>query len=161
MSQVQARFGNEFDEPNSGTTSNQDNPAGNIGVYTVTVNRTGLSGGSFFLFINGTFYSGGTINGVADPDKGTFDGIMSATAAFEDANGNAIDVDAVGQMRTKIIEKRFTPQPGRPDLTTGNAARMEGTAVIDAFIFTNINLTPIPQVRAKYSVSGFRQSTIP
>lgn len=159
MVQVQARFGDEFDGPNSGTTSNQDNPAGSIGAYSVTVPATGLSTGQFVAFVNGTLYTGGTITGVADPDKGTFDGVMSATISFLDQNGATFQVPLRGQMRTKIIEKKNTPQSGRTDLTAGNAARMEGKAEVDAFETTNSNLTPIPNVRVKYSVSGYRQST--
>jgi hypothetical protein len=161
MVEKDTQFGDDFAEPNSGSTSNRNRTSGNIGVYTVVVPTTGLSTGSFFLFINGTLYSGGTINGLADPDKGTFVGVMTASATFLDPLGGTQTVPARGQMKTKIIEQRNKPLPGRPDLTTGVAARMEGKAVVDAFDFTAFNLAPVPVVRATYSVSGFRQTTTP
>ena len=159
MVERDTKFEDDFNTPNSGSTSNRNDTSGKIGVYTVNVPVTGLSTGSFLLFINGTVFTGGTITGVADPDKGTFDAIMSASATFTNAAGGTDTVQARGQMETKIIETLNKPQPGRADLTTGVAARMEGKAIIDAFDFTAFNLSPMPVVRAKYTVSGYRQST--
>lgn len=159
MVQGHTKFGDDFVTPNSGAPSPADNPAGNIGVYTVTVPVTGLATGNFVVFINGTLFTGGTISGVADPDKTLFQGVMSASATFSTPAGGTSTVLARGQMKAKIIENKKKPLPGRPDLTTGVAARMEGKAIIDAFDFTALNLAPLPVVQTTYSVSGYRQTT--
>lgn len=155
MVQREAKFGIEFSEPNSGVTGDNDNPAGNIGVFTVTVPETDLATGTLVLFVNGTVFTG-TIDGFADPDAGTFVGVIQAEAQ------NIVQVVVGrGQMETKIKERPNTPYAGRTDLANGNAARMTGSAIMDASQVVNLDLTPRPNVQVKYSVSGYRQVTTP
>lgn len=165
LEQQDSKFGDQF-AINSGSTQNEDAPAGSIGVYTISIpsNSTGgLTTGTMFLFVNGTMFTSNTFTGVSDPDKGTFDAVfdMGAVPTITDQNGNTITPDAEGQMRTKIIEKNTTPLPGQANTTNGHAARMTGSAIIDVAINIELNLTPDPLVQAHYSVSGYRQSTVP
>lgn len=159
MAEKSRKFGTEYDDPNSGTTPNLDEPAGSTGIYTVTIPASGLATGNAVIFINGTLYASIGITGVADPDKSTFDGILSGTQPFLDPNNVTINVLARGYMKTKIKERAGVPLPGRTDTTRGIAARMNGKATIDAFVFTAGNLTPIPLVKVEYSVSGYRSTT--
>ena len=158
---------------NTGVEENAEPNAGNIGVYSVTVPITGTSTGTTTLFIGGIVFIG-TIDGVADPDKRTFDGVIQAAVSFDIIVQNEIRNPitgviiqpqvtvtplAQGMMRTKIVEASTTPLSGRQSTANGNAARMTGKAIVDAFVGVDNNLSPFALVQTKYSVSGFRQST--
>jgi hypothetical protein len=159
MVQTDALFGSDFQAPTSGSIPNNRAPAGNIGLYSVAVPVSGIATGTTVVFINGTLFSG-TLQGIADPDKRTFDGIFNLGAVPTlTAGGVAIDPIGEGQMRTKISERFTEPLPGRSTTSNGNAARMTGTAQIDVATSLQTNLTPIPFVETKYSVSGYRQTT--
>ncbi len=163
-------FNSTFPEP-------PDTNAGNIGIFSVTVPISGAATGTTIFFVSGAVFIG-TIDGIADPDKRTFDGIIQATGSFDiittpqqvfvnPVTGAVTIVPAVtqtpsaqGQMKAKIIEATTTPQAGRQNTANGNAARMSGTAIVDAFVFV-FGVSPVPLVQTKYSVSGFRQTTTP
>ena len=165
LEQQDTKFGSDLDPQQPGVVPNGTPTAGNIGMYTATVPvNGGLSTGQILVFVAGTIFNSSGFNGVADPDKSTFDAIFTLTpfnVTFVDANGNTVTINGSGQMRTKIIEENSTPLPGQTSTSAGHAARMTGTAIVDAFEFTGINLQPQDLVQGRYSVSGFRQITTP
>jgi hypothetical protein len=141
---------------------NLDEPVGSIGAFEITVPTDGIASGNAILFVNGTLYTGVQIQGIADPDKTRFDGVIFGDHDFDLVGGGSVTVNIVGEMEVKINEKQGTPLPGQTDTTDGIAARLKGKAVIDAYILTNVdNLTPFTTMRLEYSVSGFRTFTTP
>ena len=163
LEQQFSKYGVDF-SPGTNTSQNQSTPAGNIGVYSLTIPSNtvgGLANGTMFLFINGTLFSSNNFQGVADPDKGTFDAFfdMTAVPVLTNLSGVAFAPNAEGMMRTKIHELNTTPLPGQINTASGHAARMTGFAIIDVWIREAQNLTPADLVQAEYSVSGYRSFT--
>ena len=119
------------DVPQTGTSlSGQPLPSNitSIGLFSIGVPTVGIASGALIFFVNGDSYSG-TISGIADPDKGTFVGLIDATSNFFlfDPNFPTIpfSIFAAGNIEAEILDKSNTspPAPG--------AVRIEGTAVVN------------------------------
>lgn len=155
-----------FDGISPGTNVNNLEPlldtSGKIGVFAVSIPITGMASGDAIIFFNGGIFTG-NIDGIADPDRGTFDGIIQLESTFdivsETDSTESTTPSAQGEMSCKIVEKPTTPQPGRADTSVGNAARMTGEANIDSFVSVDETGRPVPIVQVRFKVVGYRQDT--
>jgi hypothetical protein len=148
-----------------------------LGVFTLSVPRTGLATGTFIMFVRGQRFSG-TIDGLGDTTKGAVQAILNGefsianTTTFSDifgftlTNTNAtVKAVAQGKLDAKVVSSTSSTNQG--------ATLLKGTAVL--FITENVDTTATPtptpspgsssgssggiSASLAFTVAGFRQST--
>jgi hypothetical protein len=131
-----------------------------LGLFTLTVPKTGLATGTTAVFRNGFFYSG-TIQGSADPDTAKLTGVVNATftenvATVTTSGGTTTTItfieifSANGQLnKTQIV--------ANTNLFAATSARIKGTS---SLTYTNTAGDPNGDSGGpiEYKVKGFKQA---
>ncbi len=119
--------------------------ANSIGLFSLTIPKTGLGTGTVVIFANGLTYTG-TFQGTADPDSARLIGEIDATSTVEIGDAGAVEV-AAGQMLGRIKANK--------NLFSTATARLVGSSNVQ-FSFTANN----PFTQIDYKIRGFKQSDI-
>jgi hypothetical protein len=132
--------------------------ANSIGLFSITIPRTGTGTGSVVIFTAGQTYTG-TFVGVADPDSGKLFGEINASFPYisfvetVDSNGNitftSVTVAAIAAGRVDASIRANT------NLFSAATARIVGTSNIQFSLTVNNPFTEIG-----YLVLGFKQQDI-
>ncbi len=125
--------------------------ANSIGLFSMTIPRTGLGTGIVVLFTAGQTYNG-TITGIADPDSAKLFGEIDASFPYTtccDGEGAPFDVEATaaGKVEGKIKSNK--------NVLSSASARIVGTANVQYSLTVN---NPFTQIG--YKVRGFKQSEV-
>ena len=131
-----------------------------LGLFTVTIPRTGLGTGTAALFRNGLAYPG-TMQAVADPDSANMTGVVDCSfnvtfTSQKDAQGNTtntvVTYKANGGVQTQI-------KPNRNRISTASA-RLTGTGELTYVQIGFANSAPNGNSNGPidYSVVGFKQA---
>ena len=143
--------------------------ANSLGVFSIGVPTTGVSNGAFVMFSQGRVFSG-TVQGTADPDRGTLKGVLSASFNFTvtfpptpcpnptpapactpSSFSEAITASATGKLDTHIRSNQSF---------TGSSTRLSGTATLDiSHGEVDFDLEPIVTCQMTLRVVGFKQSS--
>jgi hypothetical protein len=129
-----------------------------LGVFTIGVPSSGASTGNFLMFTRGRVF-GGTIQGVADPNKGQIHGIL-----FADFRYTLNSVDSTGAVQTREVTATVTGPLNARVTSSGSALAsssglLEGSAT--AFIENgrvDNELDPTIDGTLSLDVMGFKQS---
>ena len=127
-----------------------------IGLFSVTVPRTGLGTGAIYLFANSSAYTG-TMQAVADPDSADFTGFLDAGFNFvqtiqtsTDQNGNPVFTT---QVLRAVASGRIDGEVKASPAFSQTAARLTGESLIQFNpSFGSSGLL--------YQLVGFKQSEI-
>ncbi len=146
-----------FDPTNPGSSNT-------IGIFSLGVPGSGVSGGAFVMFSRGRVFSG-SIQGFADPEKATLKGILSASFEYSIAvavpgqNGSIniqnIEVTATanGPINADIANSR------RASTFGGSVTRLRGEATLSISQGTlEDNLDPTIDRLLSLVVSGIKQT---
>ena len=144
--------------------------ANSIGVFSVGVPSSGVSTGTFVMFSQGRVFTG-TIQGVADPGKGTLNAVLSASLNFtvtfsptpcpspvttctESSTTEQVTATANGNLNASVFNAQS--QSGN---ATGST-RLRGGATIDISHGTvdSVTLAPIVECEMTLHVGGFKQT---
>ncbi|HEY3662226.1 MAG TPA: hypothetical protein VGL24_03660 [Chthoniobacterales bacterium] len=132
--------------------------ANSLGVFTLGVPSTGASTGTFIMFTRGRVFSG-TIQGVADPNKGTLSALIDAsfnyTLNFLDGTGTLQSIQVTASVNGPLTAKVTATRS--PFATS--SARIVGSAT--AFISNGAvenNGDPTIDGTLSLGVAGFKQS---
>jgi hypothetical protein len=130
-----------------------------IGLFSVSIPKTGLGTGAVVIFTAGQTYTG-TFQGIADPDSAKLSGEVDASFPYLatvvssiDANGKvtytteSVSAKAVGKLEGQIAKNKNV-------LSAANA-RLTGAADIQFSLSVNNPFTEIA-----YIVSGFKQADL-
>lgn len=117
--------------------------ANSIGLFSLTIPKTGLGTGTVVIFAAGLTYTG-TFQGTADPDTARLIGEIDATSTVEIGDSGGVEI-AVGRMLGRI-------KPNKNFFSTATA-RLVGTSNIQFSFAANDPFTQID-----YKVRGFKQS---
>jgi hypothetical protein len=128
--------------------------ANSIGLFSVTIPRTGLGTGQVVIFQVGETYTG-TFTGIADPDSAKLTGEIDASfpviSSTINSSGNVVTTTflakAAGKMQGSIRANK--------NLFSTAAARIVGTANIQFSLTVN---NPFTQIG--YIVIGFKQQSL-
>lgn len=133
--------------------------ANSLGLFSMTIPRTGLGTGPVVLFTAGQTYTG-TIQGTADPDSAALIGVLRATFPFLTTVPAGLDDEgrqrfetvtvvavAAGQVNGRIRANR--------NLFSTASARLVGTSNVQFSLSVN---NPFTQIG--YILSGFKQSEL-
>ena len=133
--------------------------ANSIGLFSVTIPRTGLGSGQVVIFEAGETYTG-TFIGLADPDSAALTGEIQASFPFvevvpagTDSNGNqkfdtiTVIASAAGKLQGQIRANK--------NLFSTASARIVGTANVQFSLSIN---NPFTQIG--YIVIGFKQQDV-
>jgi hypothetical protein len=142
--------------------------ANSIGVFSIGVPSSGLATGTFVMFAQGRVFNG-TVRGVADPDKATLKGVLSARYDFTvsrttpcpepvgtctpSASRENVTATANGNLKTRITTS--------PTVTGGAATRLKGNATLDVSNGTVESGTLEQHVDCEMylKVTGFKQTS--
>jgi hypothetical protein len=132
--------------------------ANSIGLFTISVPKTGLGSGSVVLFTAGETYIG-PFQGIADPDSAKLFGEIDATFNYVEIIQTGVDSNgtpkfesvtfaavAAGQMQGRIVANKRTSTA---------AVRLTGDANVQYSLTIN---NPFAQIG--YLISGFKQSEL-
>ncbi|MEN3369716.1 MAG: hypothetical protein V7609_1859 [Verrucomicrobiota bacterium] len=133
--------------------------ANSIGIFSVTIPKTGLGTGVVVIFTAGETYTG-TFQGIADPDGGKLSGEVDASFPYLatvvssiDANGKvtytteSVVAKAAGKLEGQITKNK--------NAFSAASARLVGEADIQFSLTVNNPFTEIA-----YIVSGFKQAEL-
>lgn len=145
-----------------------------LGIFSVTIPKTGVGAGAVAFFRNGIFYPNGTIQAIADPDSAVLTGVVQSTFNItftSETSGNppttkdiVITFTANGSIKAKIKANTNT--------STTASARIKGTADITyatvgsapGFDSSGGNSAcpsdPSTDCPIHYQVNGFKQSEV-
>ena len=131
-----------------------------IGLFSVTVPRTGLGTGAVYLFANSSAYNG-TMQATADPDSSVFTGFLDAGFAFVDVvcTANCTDPDTTKRTVTTLTLRavasgRIDGKVKASQAFNQTAARLTGTS------FIQFNPDFFGTGGLLYQLVGFKQSEI-
>jgi hypothetical protein len=148
-----------------------DCAANSLGVFSVSAPQNGLASGTFVMFAQGRVFTG-TIQGVADPEKATLKGVLSARYDFTvtfpptpcpsvspevsctpSSFSEQITALANGSLKTRIT----TSTAGAASAAT----RLKGTATLDISNGTvsAVTFEQITDCEIFLKVTGFKQSS--
>ena len=132
--------------------------ANSLGVFTLGIPSIGASTGNFLIFTRGRVF-GGTIQGVTDPNKGNFSGLVDATFTYMlttfAADGTTVTTSVTATVNGPVTAKVVSTRS--PFATS--SARLTGSAT--AFISNGgveQSLDPTIDGTLTLSVAGFKQS---
>lgn len=129
-----------------------------IGVFSVTVPRTGISSGTFVMFSQGRVFSG-TIQGVADPNRASLKGVLNATFNFnvsQTSPTGVVTTTPVTASANGNLNSRIT-NSGDPTAST-TSTRLKGSATISVDLGElNPDLSPLITCQLTLRVKGFKQ----
>jgi len=120
-----------------------------IGLFSVTIPKTGIGSGVVVIFTAGETYRG-TFEGVADPDSGKLSGEVAASFPYItsiDGKTTTVAAVAAGGVNAQISANK--------NRLSSAAARIVGTAEVQFSLTVN---NPFTQIG--YVVSGFKQADI-
>jgi len=133
--------------------------ANSLGVFSVGVPTSGLATGTFVMFSQGRVFSG-NIQGVADPGKATFKGVLNATFNFtvtfpspSPSTTANVTATANGNINARIKTVQSQTALGAA------ATRLKGSATIDiSHGELNPDLSPMVDCEMTLTLSGFKQT---
>lgn len=131
-----------------------------LGVFTLGVPTDGASTGTFLMFTRGRVF-GGSIQGVADPNKATLSALISATFSytltFLDGDGNVqmtdVTASVTGPLTAKVTAST-NPFAAASALITGSAVALISNGGVEN------NGDPTIDGTLSLDVMGFRQSSV-
>ncbi len=141
-------------DPNNQTSSNS------LGIFTLGIPDSGASTGDFIVFTRGRVF-GGSIQGVADPNRTKLSALLNATFTYTlttfDSTGNPVTTDVTatvnGTLTARITSPNNSLSPTSAFLT-GDAQAFVDNGEVD------LNGDVIVVDTLLFDVMGFRQSTV-
>lgn len=132
-----------------------------LGLFTVTIPKTGLATGTVAIFSTGNFYPG-TIQGAADPDSAKLNGVVNASFQKQVAT-SITDTRITTLVRNYSANGSLDSQiSANSNVLSSASARLNGTAALtfvtddpDASTGSDSMGSAVP-----YTVVGFKQAQV-
>jgi hypothetical protein len=134
--------------------------ANSLGIFSVTIPKTGIGTGTVVIFTAGETYTG-TFQGIADPDGGKLSGEVDASFPYLTTVVSSVDPNTgkVTYTTESVVAKAAGKLEGlitkNKNAFSAASARLEGEADIQFSLTVNNPFTEIA-----YLVSGFKQADL-